>query len=64
MVERSPQERHRRRIYFAIMIPCLTLIITAWTIVQFFSTTAAVAMSVVAMVMPPIAAIMANAGSD
>jgi hypothetical protein len=36
--------------------------VVAWTIVQFFSTTAAVAMSVVAMVMPPIAAIVANAG--
>lgn len=56
--------RHRRRVYFAIMGPCLTLIIVAWTIVQFFSTTAAVIMSVVAMVMPPAAAIMANAGHE
>ena len=55
-------DRHRRRLYFAIMGPCIALIVVAWTIVQFFSTTAAVAMSVVAMVMPPIAAIVANAG--
>jgi hypothetical protein len=56
--------RHRRRLYFAIMVPCLTLIIVAWTIVQFFSTTAAIIMSVVAMVLPPAAAIMANAGRE
>ena len=57
-------ERRRRWLYFAIMIPCLTLIVVAWSIVQFFSTTAAVIMSVVAMVLPPVAAIMANAGRD
>jgi hypothetical protein len=56
--------RHRRRLYFAIMVPCLTLIIVAWTIVQFFSTTAAIVMSVIAMVLPPAAAIMANAGRE
>ncbi len=44
------------------MGPCLGLIVVAWTIVQFFSITAAVVMSVVAMIMPPIAAIAANAG--
>ena len=57
-------EARRRRLYFSIMIPCLTLIILAWGVVQFFSTTAAIIMSVIAMVMPPIAAIMANAGRD
>ena len=64
MPERSPGEVRRRRIYFTVMIPCLTLIIVAWTIVQFFSRTAALAMSAVAMVMPPLAAILANAGND
>jgi uncharacterized Tic20 family protein len=58
----QPSDRQRRRLYFWIMGPCLALIIVAWTIVQFFSITAAVVMSVVAMVMPPIAAIAANAG--
>jgi hypothetical protein len=57
-------DRRRRRLYFGIMLPCLTLIIAAWTIVQWFSVTAAIAMSVVAMVMPPIAAIAANAGKE
>lgn len=54
--------RHRRRVYFAIMGPCIFLIVVAWAIVSFFSTTAAVIMSVIAMVLPPAAAIMANAG--
>lgn len=61
---KSADERHRRRLYFAVMGPCLGLIIVAWGIVQFFSTTAAIIMSVVAMGLPPFAAILANAGSD
>jgi hypothetical protein len=61
---RSLEERQRRRIYFTIMLPCLTLIILAWGVVQFFSVNAAIAMSAVAMFLPPIAAIMANAGRD
>jgi hypothetical protein len=64
MAGKPVSDRHRRRIYFAIMIPCIALIVIAWSVVQFFSTTAAIAMSVVAMFMPPIAAIMANAGQD
>ena len=56
--------RHRRRLYFAVMVPCLTLIIVAWAIVAFFSTTAAIIMSVIAMVLPPAASIMANAGHE
>ncbi len=57
-------ERHLRRLYLTIMVPCLTLIIVAWTIVQWFSRPAALVMSVIAMVLPPIAAIAANAGRD
>jgi uncharacterized metal-binding protein len=56
--------RHRRRLYFWIMGPCITLIVVAWAIVSFFSTTAAIIMSVIAMVLPPTAAIMANAGQE
>ena len=64
MAKHEVSERRRRRLYFSIMIPCLTLIIVAWTVVQWFSRPAALVMSVVAMVMPPIAAIAANAGRD
>ncbi len=64
MAGKPASDRRRRRLYLGIMLPCLTLIIVAWTIVQWFSVTAAVIMSIVAMVMPPIAAIAANAGRD
>jgi uncharacterized metal-binding protein len=62
--EDPARTRHRRRLYFWIMGPCIALIVVGWAIVSFFSTTAAVIMSVIAMVLPPAAAIMANAGSE
>ncbi len=60
----SERQSIRRRRYFWIMGACLTLIVLAWCVVRFVSTGAAVAMSVVAMVLPPIAAFVANGGSD
>lgn len=50
----------RRRWYFALMGICLLLIVLAWNVVRHWSTSAAVAMSVVAAVIPPIAAVVAN----
>ncbi|MEU8133853.1 DUF3099 domain-containing protein [Streptodolium elevatio] len=52
--------RRRRRLYFALMGTCLTLFVLAWAVIRFVSVPAAVAMSVVAMVIPPFAAIVAN----
>jgi hypothetical protein len=52
----------RQRRYLLIMGTCLLLITTAWWWVRTWSTPLAVAMSVVAAVLPPIAAIVANAG--
>jgi hypothetical protein len=43
---------------------CLLLIVLAWTVVYRYSGVAAVAMSAVALVVPPFAAIIANSGSD
>ncbi|GAA3836874.1 hypothetical protein GCM10022242_41870 [Nocardioides panacisoli] len=43
---------------------CLVLIVLAWNVVRLWSTTAAVVMSVVAAVLPPIAAVVANWGED
>jgi hypothetical protein len=51
---------NRHRLYFTLMGTCLTLIVVAWFVVRFFSTPAAIAMSVVAMVLPPIAAMVGN----
>ena len=52
----------RRRIYFTLMGICIALIVLAWNVVRFWSTTAAVVMSVVAAVIPPIAVIVGNRG--
>ncbi|WP_340538571.1 DUF3099 domain-containing protein [Nocardioides sp. GXZ039] len=65
-VPRSQAERlrRRRRWYFALMGLCLALILLAWNLVRLWSTTAAVVMSAIAAVIPPIAAIIANWGED
>lgn len=46
--------------YFALMGTCIVLILLAWNVVRLFSIPAAVAMSIVAAVIPPTAAIVAN----
>jgi hypothetical protein len=57
-----PTERQRVHRYLALMGTCLALIALAWTVVRAVSVTAAEVMSVVAMLIPPIAAVVANAG--
>jgi Mg/Co/Ni transporter MgtE len=52
----------RERAYLALMGVCLLLIILAWTLIWRYSTVAAVAMSAVALVIPPVAVIIGNAG--
>lgn len=50
----------RRRLYFVLMGTCVGLITLAWLVVRLFSVRAAIAMSVVAMVIPPFAVVIAN----
>jgi Protein of unknown function (DUF3099) len=52
----------RKRAYFIMMGACLVLIVLAWMVVDRYSIVAAVIMSVVALVIPPFAAIVGNAG--
>ena len=52
----------RKRAYFIMMGVCLVLIVLAWMVVDRYSVVAAVIMSVVALVIPPFAAIVGNAG--
>jgi len=52
----------RRRLYFWLMGTCVALIVLAWQVVRFWSVPAAVAMSAVAAVLPPAAAVVANWG--
>ena len=48
--------------YFWLMGTCVALIVLAWNVVRFWSIPAAVGMSVVAAVIPPVAAILAGRG--
>ncbi|GAA2759611.1 hypothetical protein F4554_002750 [Actinopolymorpha rutila] len=50
----------RRKTYLLLMGTCVGLFVLAWVVVRHFSLVAAVVMSVVAALMPPLAAIIAN----
>lgn len=52
----------RRRAYFVLMGSCVGLITLAWLVVRLVSVPAAIAMSVVAMVLPPVAVVIGNSG--
>jgi 4-amino-4-deoxy-L-arabinose transferase-like glycosyltransferase len=54
----------RNRLYFALMGGCITVVILSWTVVRLFSVTAAVVLSAVVLIIPPVAAIVANAGDE
>lgn len=54
----------RNRIYFLLMGTSVTLVVLAWWLVRLYSVTAAIIMSVVAMAIPPLAVIVANAGDE
>ena len=42
---------------------CVLLILLAWNVVRLWSTTAAVVMSIVAAVIPPVAVVVGNLGA-
>lgn len=53
----------KKKAYFWLMGICAALIILAWNVVRLWSVPAAVWMSIVAAVIPPIAVIVGNRGS-
>jgi len=55
---------NRKKAYFVLMGSCLVLIVLAWNVVRHFSVPIAVAMSIVAAVLPPTAAVVANWGRE
>ncbi len=60
----KPASPTRRRVRYVVMMSlCLLLLIMAWTWVRFYSVFAAGIMSLVAALMPPLAAMVANADS-
>lgn len=56
----SDRQSVRKRWYFSLMGVCLLLVVLAWNVVRLWSTTAAIVMSAVAAVIPPVAAMVAN----
>jgi len=52
----------RKRAYFTLMGTCVVLILLAWNVVRLWSTTAAVVMSIVAALIPPVAVFVGNLG--
>lgn len=48
--------------YFWLMGTCVALIVLAWNVVRFWSVPVAVGMSVVAALIPPVAAMLAGRG--
>ena len=58
-----PAPRRDRRLYFALMTVCIGLFVLSWAVLDRYSTTAAVVVSIVALVIPPFAVIIANAAS-
>jgi hypothetical protein len=60
----GPQPSRRdKRLYFLLMTICIGLFVISWAVVDRYSTTAAVIVSIVALVIPPFAVIIANAAS-
>src|SRR5262245_18079328 len=50
--------------YLILMGTCLLLLVLSWTVVRRYSAPTAVAMTIVALAIPPVAAIVANAGRE
>jgi hypothetical protein len=55
---------NRDRAYFVLMGGCIVAVVLAWTVVQLYSVTAAIVISVCVGLVPPIAAMVANAGDE
>ena len=60
--EAGPQPSRRdKRLYLVLMAFCIGLFVLSWAVLDRYSVTAAVVVSAVALVIPPLAAIIANA---
>ena len=59
----APPSRRDRRLYFVLMGICIGLFVLSWAVLDRYSVVAAVAVSIVALVIPPFAAIVANAAA-
>jgi hypothetical protein len=58
-----PPSRRDKRLYLMLMAVCIGLFVLSWAVLDRYSTTAAVVVTVVALVIPPFAVIIANVAS-
>ena len=58
-----PPSRRDKRLYFLLMGICIGLFVISWAVIDRYSVTAAVICSIIALVIPPFAAIIANVTS-
>jgi uncharacterized membrane protein len=57
----GPQPSRRdKRVYLVLMTVCIGLFVLSWAVLDRYSTIAAIAVSAVALVIPPFAVIIAN----
>jgi hypothetical protein len=60
----GPQPTRRdKRLYLTLMTICIGLFVLSWAVLDRYSMTAAIAVSAVALVIPPVAVIIANVAS-
>jgi Protein of unknown function (DUF3099) len=60
----GPQpSRADKRWYFVLMAICISLFVLAWAVIDRYSVLASVIVSAVALVIPPVAVIIANVAS-
>jgi Protein of unknown function (DUF3099) len=63
-VPAGPQPSRRdKRLYLVLMGLCIGLFVLSWAVLDRYSVTAAIIVSVVALVIPPFAVIIANAAA-
>ncbi len=60
--DRQARRARRHRRYFWLMGTCVALILLAWNLVRLWSVPLAVAMTLVAAAIPPVAAFVGNSG--
>jgi hypothetical protein len=60
--DEKPPSRRDKRVYLVLMTICIGLFVLSWAVLDRYSVTAAIAVSVVALVIPPFAVIIANVG--
>jgi hypothetical protein len=58
--DQAGPSRRDRRLYLILMAICIGLFVISWAVLDRYSTTAAIAVSAVALVIPPFAVIIAN----